>query len=73
MRWGRKALRGEAWAKTWMSNSEQDCDDEGGVDWLVMVEVIRAFRCPCTPYVSLLMMFLNLVPLTGRSAISLPS
>jgi hypothetical protein len=43
------------------------------VHWLVMAEVIRASRYPCSPYVSLLMMFLNLVALTGRSTISLPS
>jgi hypothetical protein len=33
----------------------------------------RPARCPCTPYASLLIMFLNLAPLTGRSAISFPS
>jgi len=40
---------------------------------LDMAEVIRTFRCLCTPYASLLMMFVNLPALTGRSAISLPS
>jgi hypothetical protein len=43
------------------------------VHWLVMAEVIRASRCACSHYVSLRMMFMNLVALTGRSTISLPS
>ncbi len=43
------------------------------VPWLVLAEVVRTSRCPWSPYASLLMMFVNLLPLTGRSAISFPS
>ena len=38
------------------------------VHWLVMAEVVRTSGCPSSPYVSLLMMFVNLLAPTGRQS-----
>ena len=41
---GRKALRGQAWGQTWMSNNKDDWDDERGVDGLAHVVRIAEVR-----------------------------